>query len=321
MSLLIVHFALEHCGTIVGMLVSSWVALARAWVGEEEEAVSDADEVFARAVELRSTAKELRAVASSGLSAELHALLRDVGDKQLRLVKRLQGEEAVIGDPLQSHTRIVLVVLGCAERAIQDARVRHACGMLGSNRTCVDDVLLCGGNGEAEAMADGLKGYQYEGNLLLECDSLDTVGNALFGALLLRKKGFRDDVHLAVVTSRFHARRSHKLWRRAWAGPVSVIGVADAPLKISVDTLDVNPLTESFDEMVLRDARLRRAVSELRSEHLTQRTLFSLSLPSGGRVELDRGDVDSLLILLFARHALYKTRLDLLQLVRAKYCE
>lgn len=80
-------------------------------------------------------------------------------------------------------------------------------------------------------------------------------------------------------------------------------------------------LSESFDVLVTQDLRLRRAVSELRAEHTTQRTLFCLMLPGDERVELERGDVHSLLVVMFARHALYKGRLALLNAIRRKYLD
>lgn len=188
----------------------------------------------------------------------------------------------------------VLVVLGCQNEAELGARVEAAARAIreaGAHRAPL--VVLSGGakyrGGTEASVLAGRLARRLHGRavrMLEENDSLDTVGNALFTAYLLRPATFRT---VAVVTSDFHTDRSRQYFERVLPPGTRVIAIGAKP----------GPRTDV--EIA------RRAAHEKASLTRSMAELFDAPPP------LPRGALDELLVRLVERHPYYRGRGDLLR--------
>lgn len=200
-----------------------------------------------------------------------------------------------------------VVVLGCQHGAELEARVAAAAQLVVRQGREAPVVIASGGarlSGQTEAdvilgrLARRLHGRPLADRLMCETASLDTVGNAIFTALLLRARGWLGragsrPVTLLVVTSDFHAHRAEHLFRRVFP-PWFSIGVASTRGR-----------TRSPEEV------RRRAAHERASEERSAREIF-------GDPPLPSGRLDLLLERLVKRHGLYRGRSDLLMRHRSR---
>lgn len=181
----------------------------------------------------------------------------------------------------------VVVVLGCQNSVELEARVAGAARLLAGLRgRARPRVVLSGGaplsgRTEADVLAERLEQRVRERSVrrrfLRERRSLDTVGNALFTALLLRERGVAAH-RVLVVTSGFHAHRAGAVFEHV-LGPRVAVAVVSAGEPLRGDRLG------------------RRVRSERDSERRTRRELFAGVAP---------GDLDALSGRVRRLHALYR---------------
>jgi uncharacterized SAM-binding protein YcdF (DUF218 family) len=131
-----------------------------------------------------------------------------------------------------------------------------------------------------------------------EEDSLETIGNALFGKFVLLDREFlRPGDRIVVLTSAFHAPRSLTIFRRVF-GPDHEVAA------VTVDT------TRGAEE------EIRLAAHELGTDARSSREIFGLTDPLTGTTSpVAPGDHATLFCLLLLHHDLYRHRHDL----RRKY--
>jgi DUF218 domain len=206
----------------------------------------------------------------------------------------------VLGDAPAHSAPDLLFILACRDPEDTATRVDGALPHIRQHRD--RPVVLCGGGfgshtTEAALMRDRLLGQGIdESRLILEEDSIDTIGNALFAKLLLRQRGLLPgDGRLLVTTSAFHAVRSLNIFRKVF-GPQFAVAVA---------TVRTTP-----DE----DERLDLADHELASDSQSSREIFSFEdFFSGGHREIDPGDDAAMLVQLILHHSFYRHRYDLMR--------
>ncbi|WP_181418388.1 YdcF family protein [Phyllobacterium leguminum] len=123
----------------------------------------------------------------------------------------------------------IIVILGANQPAL-DQRLAHALPII--QRFNNASVILSGGGRtivlEAQTMRDYLVQHGVaEDRLIMEPDSLDTVGNAVFSGLAMMKNRMHDG-NVLIVTSGFHAPRTLFLFRSI-LGPRFRIAVSATP--------------------------------------------------------------------------------------------
>ncbi len=228
----------------------------------------------------------------------------------------------------------VIIVLGCKDGDQQTRRVEAALSVvenLGATRRPVTMVLSGGGSGheqsEAQVMFDMLQSRLAQATklrskpgmwtisrrgyakvmVMLEEDSLDTLGNAVFSWLLLKLNGYKllgSDKNrlkrLVLVTDGMHAPRSYDVFRRVFAFRTDASKTPSGP-QIVVRTAEKK---ESEDE--------RTALEHLRSESQTNNEIYRLVNPlHNGFDVIDDGHVRSILGQMLRLHKLYLHRWDL----------
>ncbi|MBN1476855.1 YdcF family protein [Candidatus Sumerlaeota bacterium] len=206
----------------------------------------------------------------------------------------------VLGDTEAHADPDFLFILACRDLGDTGTRVDGALPHI--RRHGDRPVVLCGGGfgshmTEAAFMRDRLMAQGVdESRLILEEDSIDTIGNALFAKLLLRQRGLLPaEGRLLVTTSAFHAVRSFNIFRKVF-GPRFAIAIA---------TVRTTP-----DE----EESLHLADHELASDSQSSREIFSFEdFFSGGHREIDAGDDAAMLFQLILHHGFYRHRYDLMR--------
>jgi len=135
--------------------------------------------------------------------------------------------------------------------------------------------------------------------MFYEEDAMDTIGNAVFSKLYLKKIGRLSDIkHIIVLTSGFHANRTLNIFNK----------VFDPETKIAV----VGVSSDSTSELI----RLR-VIGELKSDAISSEQIFRnrnfFKNDSLQSEDIPEGDEVALFYQLLIHHGLYKRRFDLLR--------
>jgi len=197
---------------------------------------------------------------------------------------------------LASATPDAIVVLGCQSRAELAARVDAAARTLAALPPASGALVVLSGGArfgsgtEASEMAARLArrvpDLSTRARVIQETDSLDTLGNAVFTALTLRRLGWPAGSRVVLVTSDFHLQRSLAYFARLLPQTDQLVGTGARPPGRS--------LAQDF----------RHASREAASLTRTQRGLFREVKPAAP---------DEVLAWLYLHHPYYRGRNDLLQ--------
>lgn len=284
-------------------------------------------------------------------------LLRRVGALRSRLAKVYSAGSKSAYFPQSAPQRActnpqAIVVLGCKEDELLDKRVRAAFDVIRqivTSSKCRPVIVFSGGGfahdrTEARSMLDKFGtllravGGRVDGeqgqchslhypdgqtvDVLLEEDSLDTLGNAVFSWFTLKiASRFRmessaslsdlaaPDVprleRLLLVTDRIHAPRSYDIFRRIFA-----LRGEPRLLELAVKTVEQH---EHQDEV-------QQALANLRSEAQTNGEVFRLvNLMTNGFDVIADGHGRSILGQMLRLHGLYKARWDLVRKYRTAW--
>ena len=191
-----------------------------------------------------------------------------------------------------------VVVLGCQNRPELEAREAAAAAYVAQLPADGHALLVLSGGArlgdstEASAMRAALErrvpALATRARALEERDSLDTVGNAVFSALLLRRHALPPHPRVAVVTSDFHVPRSVAFFRHVLPADAVVIGV---------------PASNAARAPT---AAARFRAKEARSLALSERGIFA-------GVPASPAAADHVLVRLILEHPYYRGRTDLLR--------
>jgi hypothetical protein len=216
----------------------------------------------------------------------------------LEFFHRYFTTRSVIGHLGATEAPDYVFILAHRDDRVMAMRVDGAVPLLRDHPDAV--VVLCGGgfdprSTEAHKMQRQLlaRGFVHT-RTIVEDDSVDTVGNAVFSKLRLLQEGLPIDAGRAVVvTSEFHAVRALSIFRRVY-GPAFVLGA------VPVDT-------ESRPE---RERVL--AAHELETDYRSSTEIFGMWDPRDNRVApVDPADERTLFFQLLLHHDLYRHRYDL----------
>lgn len=211
-------------------------------------------------------------------------------------------ESQWLGPPRESGGIDVLIILACKDTDVLRRRVQGCRDLIEVNPQTI--LVLCGGGFNASRTeSDAMLASFREMNLQVrrvvqEEDSIDTIGNAVFSNLILRREGLLEDgARIVVASSAFHMVRSHNLFRKVYGPGFDISGFL-------VRTTD--------DEGKL--AKL--AAHELSSDSRSSRDIFSfpdlLDFRYGTR-EIAPGSVVTLFYQLICNHDFYRFRYDLVR--------
>ena len=135
--------------------------------------------------------------------------------------------------------------------------------------------------------------------MLYEEDAMDTIGNAVFSKLYLKKLGQLPDIkHIIVLTSGFHANRTLNIFQK----------VFDADTKVAVAGVGANNASELIRQRVIGELKSDAVSSE---QIFRNRNFFETS--SLQSEDIPEGDEVALFYQLLMNHGLYKRRFDLLR--------
>lgn len=135
--------------------------------------------------------------------------------------------------------------------------------------------------------------------MLYEEDAMDTIGNAVFSKLYLKKLGrFSGIKQMIVLTSGFHANRTLNIFRK----------VFDKDVKIAVVGVGSNSTSELIRQRVIGELKSDAVSSE---QIFRSRNFFETS--SLQSEDIPEGDEIALFYQLLVHHGLYKRRFDLLR--------
>jgi hypothetical protein len=150
-------------------------------------------------------------------------------------------------------------------------------------------------------------------DIVLEEDSLDTLGNALFTWLTLKREGKRYGLvntsenklrRLLIVTDGIHAPRSYDIFRRVFAFRTVGSEAEDAP-NIAVKVVTPPEIGENVIQV---------ALDHMKSEAKTNNEIFRLSNPlASGFDVIGNGHVRSIFSQMIRLHELYRGRWDLVR--------
>ncbi len=218
----------------------------------------------------------------------------------LRWYQRFFSVTELVGEPAACEAPDFIVVLACRTVALMKDRVQAAIPLIAEHPDAC--VVLSGGGfdpleTEARLMQRTLEAEQVVcPRLLLEEDSIDTVGNAIFTRLRLRQEGLlTEPARLVIVTSDFHAVRSLNIFRKSFGAgcEIAVVPVATA-----------RDLDEELD----------LAAHELMTDSRSSAEIFCLRDFFAERLApIAPGDDRALFLQLLLHHDLYKHRYDLVR--------
>lgn len=233
----------------------------------------------------------------------LRQSLIDCEESILRFYLRYFEHHQVIGDEAAWQQPHCIFVLAHEEYRVLIRRVQAALPIIRAHEDAL--IVLCGGGfdrrrTEAQQMEHVLTKHGVPSSrLILEEDSVDTIGNAIFAKLHLRALGFLSRIPnrggLVVITSRFHAVRALDTFRQ-------VFGTRYAVCTVGVKT--------TWDS----EGRLQLASNELISGSRASREIFGVeNYVDGGISSIPQGDDSSLFFQLLLHHELYRHRYDLVR--------
>ncbi|MBI4861162.1 MAG: YdcF family protein [Candidatus Riflebacteria bacterium] len=266
------------------------------------------------ALELRAAYEKADPERHARLLGRLSDLLSRLGARRVEVERAHAGlfaSRTLVGDPRALSRPDFVIVLGCQNRRELGARIEKTRELLVSaSSRSQPTVIVSGGSKldgrcESEVMKTSLiramSGRLAAGSVLCEVDSLDTVGNAVFCGLLMRRLRLTserggEEKRLLVVTSDFHAARSHEIFSRVF------------PRSFAIAVAGVKRPDRSTESVA------RWAGNELRSQHRSAREILSLTdLLTGQPESIEPGALDDLLVQMYLKHDLYHGRTDLLR--------
>lgn len=209
-------------------------------------------------------------------------------------------EHPIMGDSDAYASPDAVVVLG-TKAATAEKRVWAAVEYM--QRHAPAYLILSGGgfsslHTESEAMYATLQHLTpaYTGNVLQERDSMDTIGNALFSKLMLKRAIWEGKVkNIVVITSQFHAARALHYFDAVYKS----VGVGQGA-SIRIAALGVQTEDHSQVEAL--------ALHELLSEYEATQSLSLFHEAPPHPI-----DDTAVLIRLFQQHHLYQHRYDILR--------
>ncbi len=260
--------------------------------------------------------------------AQIELLLDMLSDLKNRIIEfyinYFKHNRYVGGKPKKFNPDIIIGLgcnnsLGLLDERIE--RVREIAGIYPSAK-----VLLSGGGfemegSEASIMARKLTDdYLFDGDrLILEEDSMDTLGNALFSKLLLRSRKELEDIrNILVVTSPFHAVRARALFRNIFGNDYRIL-VTGHPYHLTQENfsgycdLGMNEGHRKLVESLGKECdieNIRKTIAEHEIRALYRSNKFFINLGE------NTGDETSIFYELFLYDSIYSNRYDILRKYR-----
>ncbi|MDC9701248.1 MAG: YdcF family protein [Alphaproteobacteria bacterium] len=197
-----------------------------------------------------------------------------------------------IGDREAYINPEIVVVLGAA-RSILSLRIKGAIEYISA---FPEAKLVLSGGGfstrgtEGDFMYEEVRKAELKNEILIERDSMDTLGNALFVRFLLKHENLLSGIsRILIVTSRFHILRALYYFRTVFRSSGCT----------SVAAKGISTINHSL---------LQQSAHEIMTQHLSVSTLGIFDLPEGALM-----DEQDMLLKLFQKHKLYQNRYDLLR--------
>lgn len=230
-----------------------------------------------------------------------------------------------IGGKPENFIPDIIIGLGCNNSlGLLDKRIERIAEMI---KVYPDAKLLLSGGGfellgtEACIMKDALLQTPLldKGDIILEEDSMDTMGNAIFSKLLLKDRGELQDIKsILVVTSPFHAIRARSLFRNIFGNNYNIV-VTGHPFHLTQDNFS------GYCDLGMNDGH-KQLVKDMEDvcdiENLRQkiteheiRALYKLNKIFTDLGE-NTGDESSLFYELFLYDSIYNSRYDILRKYR-----
>jgi len=254
--------------------------------------------------------------------------MRDAIHTQIRIILTQyylfpQGDET-LGDHTAQKKPDFVIVLGCRSEELLQSRVEHAVLVAARNK---DSSLVFSGGGWSgiKAEADNMEHCipkdvlpDFRQRIIFERYSMDTVGNAVFSRLIIRrliKEGKLDAIsdrpyRICVVTSPFHAIRALNIFRVVF-GHVAEIAI-DPALIDPVITVEDGRVREDDNEKF--EQELEKAEKELRGElESSHGSLAIEDYITGEPKSIIPGDIVTIFYQMILNHKLYESRVDLLR--------
>ena len=274
--------------------------LLNEWLDEYYTSLQRAGDWIAQLQELRSNDKT-----PNDLIDLLHNKRAEVLDFYVSYFRgpRCCGDSDVLSRP------DFIFILGTISEPERASRVNASLEALKRNEA--SHVILSGGGWDS-SVSEARQMKRYIDNtdpipddrVILEEDSLDTVGNAVFGRLTLMTRGLLDKrkpVKVCVVTSAYHAPRALSIFRRVFS---SAAHSSSPQAEVALLPVIV------YDD----EEAARRAKNSLDSEYEANTTSFAISNYISGDVErIDHGEVITIFYQMMIHHPLYRYRHDLIR--------
>lgn len=230
-----------------------------------------------------------------------------------------------IGGEPENFTPDIIIGLGCNNSlGLLDKRIERIGEMI---KVYPGVKLLLSGGGfelsdtEASIMKEALlQDFSLEeDNIILEEDSMDTMGNAIFSKLLLKDRGELKDIKkILVVTSPFHAVRARSLFRNIFGSNYNIV-VTGHPFHLTQDNFsgycDLG-MNDGHKKLVgnlgnvcdIENLRKKIAEHEIRAIYKLNKIFTDLGE--------NTGDESSLFYELFLYDSIYNSRYDILRKYR-----
>jgi uncharacterized SAM-binding protein YcdF (DUF218 family) len=234
---------------------------------------------------------------------DVHAKLRARLDDVVKYYDDISRGVTFVGEKDAWLSPDVIFVLGCSDPSELYTRV-FAAELV--RRRASDPAVVLSGVGwnrklsEAQQMKQVWPGSLNAKSVVVEELSMDTIGNAVFGRLMLAEEGLidlrSDPLKVCVVTSQYHAMRAYRTF-------TAVFGKQD---QVAVQAAIGVPPANGLPRDVV--------IGQLRREHTSFRRTFSLEHYYMDRAErVEEGDIETVLYQMLLTHDLYKGRSDLLR--------
>lgn len=255
----------------------------------------------------------------------LYLPVKFLESKRSGIATTYKNEPANKIDLKEEDIQHIVCVLGCSGESELKARIEETFEILkqlNEDKKNSPAVVILSGGGidgqctEATIMKDlimkklsrDINKKMLKNRILLEEDSLDTVGNAVFSTFVLlheniikfnyKEKRFEGSnnkkIKIWVVTSDYHAPRAYNLFTRIFRS--SQVQVRLAPTIADIQTY------------------VKRAEKQFESEHMANSQTFALEdVITGLSHDIAVGEVFSIFFQLLKKHNLYKNREDFLR--------